>query len=224
MWSYYFPGACTSSMKNHVLMWLCIDTDNSFRLPSPVNASLAMEVIWLRYRNLHRQHGIIKWLTNHSIVNYSWVSPPSPANVSLAIDVSWLSPRDLREQYVRTHAVMWLCIIAYNSVRLPSSVNAPLSIDVTRLRCRYLFKLFVRAARDMIRQCSIQLSKASKSSKCASSNWCDQVVAQRPAQAVCEKSVMCWYVVTYNWVRLPSPVNAPLAIDVIRLSCRNLHE
>ena len=70
----------------------------------------------------------------------------------------------------------------------------------------------------------IQFSHASKSSECSTCNRCDRVVAHVSKQVIQHIAQLPWhYRVTYNLVRLPRPVNAPLAIDVIWLPYRDLH-
>ncbi len=72
---------------------------------------------------------------------------------------------------------------------------------------------------------NVQISQTSKFSKCDASNQCNLVVSEVPAQAVSRShadDVGCS--VTYNLVSSPSPVKASLAIDVIWLLVRYLHD
>ncbi len=64
----------------------------------------------------------------------------------------------------------------------------------------------------------IQFSHASKSRESATFNHCDLVVVQVPVRVDCKNyAVTRLCAVTNKVVRLPSPVKAPLAIDVIWL-------
>ncbi len=69
-----------------------------------------------------------------------------------------------------------------------------------------------------------QVCQTTKPTKGSARNWCDLVASQVPAQVLILDIILLkrQCIVTYNQARRPSPVNAPLAIDVIWLSDRSL--
>jgi hypothetical protein len=102
-------------------------------------------------------------------------------------------------------------------------MNAPL-IDVIWLddSCLREQKMKYGVADETVGR-NTQVNQVSKSREWSTGNRCDQVAVQVPEQAICENQALMWqFSVTYNLVRLPSPVNAPLAIDVIWLTLIHL--
>ncbi len=71
-------------------------TYNIFRLPSPVNAPLAMNVIGLTWRYLLEQFEKNHALMRRCGATYKSVSLPSPVKAPLAIDVIWFLDRYLQ--------------------------------------------------------------------------------------------------------------------------------
>jgi hypothetical protein len=79
---------------------------NVVRLPSPVKAPIAIDVIWLVFSNLREQCLKEKIAAVAVSLTYNSVKRPRPVKAPLAIDVIWLRYRYLFRHHVKTHAVI----------------------------------------------------------------------------------------------------------------------
>ncbi len=104
-------------------------THSDGRLPSPVNAPLASDVIWLEDREL--RDAMCQQVTGMFIIGtYSDVRLPSPVNAPVDIDVSLFPLSELCNTMREPVQDTLITTATYSDVRLLSPVNAPSAIDV----------------------------------------------------------------------------------------------
>ncbi len=171
-------------------IWQYTITYNVVRFPSPINDSLAIDVIWLSDKSL-----IMKYIHFPSVVwqytvAYKNVMFPRPVNAPFAID-DILFPNSClnRQQGKSTSMINAACdgmhymqfVIEYNIVRLPSSLKAPWTIDVIRLLRIYLKRTIqTKSCSGVTGYLNVQSTQTSKSSEYTTCNRRDLVVVQGP--------------------------------------------
>ena len=117
-------------------------------------------------------------------------------------------------------------VVTDNLARLPSPLKALLAIDEIWLKVMDLNEKTKQSHwwSDSASLYTIESGFQDQWMHHSQSTWSGCSSCPCMSRIYIKNAVMWQCIVTYNWVRLPSPEKAPLAIDVIWLLVRYLHE